>query len=98
MDRRLTLPVFGGAPDEYDRAYMDDVARKLNQLITALRSPGEGRQSRLVITNMTSGDYGLEPGTLFENNGVVYVSIEYRPSPSGVSANGLVGTVTVTTV
>lgn len=98
MDRRLTLPVFGNAPDEYDRRHLDDIARKLNQMITALRSPGEGRQTRLVITDLTNNDYGLEPGTLFQVDGMLLVSVVYKPYLVGVSASGGVGTATVTII
>lgn len=98
MDRRINLPVFGLAPKEYDYVYLDDLSRKLNLLIAALRSPGEGRQSRLVITDLTTSDSGLEPGTLFQIDGVVRISLANKPYVSGVSGNGLVGVATVTIV
>lgn len=97
MDRRTTFPVFGNAPDKHDRGYLDDMARKLNQLIAALRSPGEGRQSTLVLTDMPTNDSGIEPGTLFQVDGVVRVSLANRPYLAGVSAKGYVGKVSITT-
>lgn len=98
MDRRLTFPVFGNAPDEYDRRHIDDISRKLNQFMTLVRSPGEGRQTRLVITDLTENDYGLEPGTLFQVEGTVKVSVPNRPHPAGVSATGYVGSTSITIV
>lgn len=96
MDRRLLFPIFGNAPDDYLQSYHDDVARKLNLLAALLRSPGEGRNTTIVLTNLQSNDYGLEPGTLFSVNGAVRISLVYSPYLSGVEANGSVGTVTVT--
>lgn len=95
MDRRLTLPAFGQAPKEYDQRYMDDITRQLNQLMVTLRSPGEGRNTNIVLTALPNTDYQTEPGTIFEVNGVLYVSVLYRAFPSGLSASGRVGVVTV---
>lgn len=97
MDRRVTFPIFGNAPLQYDRVFLDDMSRKLNQLITILRNPGEGRQTILVLTDMPTNDSGLEPGTLFQVDGVVRVSLPNRPYLAGVSASGYVGTVSVST-
>lgn len=97
MDRRLTYPVFGTPPSEYNRAYHDDVSRKLNQLIAALRTPGEGRNTYIVLTNLPTSDYGLEPGTVFSIDGMLRVSILNSPYATGVSSTGRVGTVSVTT-
>lgn len=98
MDRRLLFPVFGNAPDVYTRAFHDDVSRKLNLLASLLKSPGEGRNTNLVLTNLQSTDYGLEPGALFQVNGVVRVSILYSPYVAGVSASGSIGIPSVTIV
>lgn len=98
MDRRLNLPVFGGPPPEYDRSFFDDMGRKLNQLMALIRTPGEGRNTTIVLTNLATADYGLEPGTIFVVGGVLRVALLNAPYLSGVSASGSVGTVTVTTV
>lgn len=97
MDRRLTFPIFGIPPNEYSRAFHDDVSRKLNQLVAALRTPGEARNTSIVLTNLPSSDYGLEPGTVFSVDGLLRVSILYSPYATGVSSTGHVGTVSVTT-
>lgn len=98
MDRRLPLPVFGNAPNDYDRAFQDDLARKLNQLMTLLKTPGEGRNTTIVLTNLATSDYGLEPGTIFQADGVLRVALANAPYVGGLSATGSVGSVTVTTV
>lgn len=97
MDRRLIFPQFQKARGEYTRDYFDNMVNMLNVLMTALRNPGEGRQSTLVLTNLSNNDVGLEPGSLFEVNGVVYISVLYKSFVSGVAATGAVGTVSVTT-
>ena len=98
MDRRLIFPRFENPPPEYDRRYFDNMVNMLNVLMVALRSPGEGRQSTLVLTNLPTTDANLEPGSLFEINGALYVSVAYRSFLNGVSGTGRIGTVTVTTV
>jgi len=98
MDVRLVLPSFQVAPKEYSQSYLNNLVNMINVAFTAMRSPGEGRQSTIVITNMPTSGYGLEPGTLFQVNGVVYITRLNAPYVEGVSATGRVGAVTVTTV
>jgi hypothetical protein len=98
MDRRIALPVFGNPPLDYDRVFFDDQVRKLNQLMALLKSPGEGRNTTLVLTNLPTSDYGLEAGSVYVvDNGVLRISILNAPYAQGVSASGRVGSVTVTT-
>lgn len=98
MDRRITLPVFSRPPKEYSQEYMDDIVRMLGQLMVALRSTGEGRHTNIVLTDLPSNDYNAEPGTIFEINGVLYVSVRYRAFVQGLKATARVGNVTVTIV
>lgn len=98
MDVRLVLPAFQLAPKEYSQSYLNNLINMINIAFTAIRSPGEGRQSTLVITNMPSDGYDLEPGTLFQMNGTVYIALLNKPYTRGVSATGAVGTVTVSIV
>jgi len=97
MDRILIFPQFEIAPVDYRKKYFDNMVNMLNVLMNTLRSPGEGRQSTLVLTNLSNNDVGLEPGSLFEVDGVVYISVLYKSFVSGVAATGAVGTVSVTT-
>lgn len=96
MDYRTVFPTFARPPAQYDQRYFDDLTRALSALVVAIRNPGEGRQTRIVLTDIPSGDAGLEPGTLFEFGGAVYVASIDRTYPLGLSATGSVGTVAVT--
>jgi hypothetical protein len=96
MDVRIVFPTLPKPPDEYDRRYSEDLNRALDSLMTALRSPGEGRQTTIVLTNLANNDVGLEPGTIFEVGGRLYVSVLYTSFVSGTTASGSVGSVTVT--
>jgi hypothetical protein len=84
MDRRLIPPIFTRAPDKYEPVY------------SYIQAPGEGRQTTIVLTNLATTDYGLEPGTIFQVNGVLRVALLNIPCVGGVSATGSVGSVTVT--
>jgi len=96
MDVRLIPPVFTRAPAQYDQLYFNDLVRALISLITYIQAPGEGRQTTIVLTNLASNDSGLEPGTIFQVNGALRVSVIYSPYVAGLSATGRVGSVTVT--
>lgn len=97
MDYRTVFPTFPRPPADYDQRYFQDLARSLEALVTAIRSAGEGRQTTIVLTNLTSNDSGLEPGTIFEVDGVLRVSKLNLPYVAGVSAIGRIGSVSVTT-
>ena len=96
MDVRLIPPIFTRAPAQYEQTYFNDLIRALISLITYIQAPGEGRQTTIVLTNLASNDSGLEPGTIFQVNGALRVSVLYSPYVSGLSATGRVGSVTVT--
>lgn len=96
MDRRTIPPTFSRAPAEYDQLYFNDLVRSLISLVTYIQTPGEGRQTTIVLTGLASDDYGLEPGTMFQVNGALRVSVLYTSYVRGVAASGSVGTVTVT--
>lgn len=97
MDVRLVFPTFPNPPSQYNQQYLEALVRSLDALVRVIRAPGEGRQTTIVLTNLQSNDYGLEPGTIFEVNGALRVSVLYSPYVAGLSATGAVGSVTVTT-
>jgi len=96
MDRRTTAPVFSRPPATYEQVYFSDLVRALSSLVIYIQTPGEGRQTFIVLTNLQSDDYGLEPGSTFQVEGALRVAVLYRPYVRGVSASGRVGSVTVT--
>ena len=96
MDRRLIFPQFEKAPGEYSPRYQNNMVNMLNVLMNALRNPGVGRQTTIVLTDLPTNDSGLEPGALFQVNGTVYISVLNRAYAQGQSATGRVGSVTVT--
>jgi len=96
MDRRLIPPIFSRPPATYDQLYFNDLVRGLISFVTFVQAVGEGRQTTIVLTNLASNDYGLEPGTVFQVDGALRVPIPNRPYPAGVQANAAVGGVTVT--
>jgi len=96
MDVRIVFPTLPKPTESYEKRYFDDLTRALYSLMTVLRSPGEGRQTTIVLTDLANDDVGLEPGTIFEVGGRLYVSVLYTSFVSGSSASGGVGSVTVT--
>ena len=97
MDVRLVFPRFTNPPADYDRKYFADLVRSLDSLVTILQAAGEGRQTTIVLTNLATNDSGLEPGTIFQVEGVLRIPLLYSPYAAGLSATGSVGSVTVTT-
>jgi hypothetical protein len=95
MDSRLVFPTFSAPPVEYDQRHIQDLVRSLDALVRVIKAPGEGRQTTIVLTDLQSNDYGLEPGTIFEVSGALRVSVIYSPYVAGLSATASVGSVTV---
>jgi hypothetical protein len=97
MSNGLAVPLFPNAPLEYDPLYQAEVVRAFSLFLQQMTNPGPLRATTLTLTNLPTDDYWLEPGSLFQVDGVVRVSILNKPYPRGVSARGAVGAVTVTT-
>lgn len=97
MARNLTKPFFARPPSEYDQGYMADVVQSFAIYLEQMQNPGEGRNTRLTITDLPSNDQGLEVGALFKSSGFVKISRADQPNLLGVAASGSVGSVTVTT-
>jgi len=97
MDMRLIPPVFPRPASTYSEVFMADLVRSLASLVTFIRAVGEGRQTTIVLTNLANNDSGLEPGTIFQVEGVLRIPLLYSPYAAGLSATGSVGSVTITT-
>lgn len=96
MDRRLIPPTFSRPPEQYDQRYFNDLVRALLSLVTYIQTPGEGRQTTIVLTNLATNDYGLEPGTIFQVNGALRIAVLNSSYVGGLGSTGSVGSVTVT--
>jgi len=73
MSRELAPIQFALPPEEYDRAYFDDVVRSLSQLVVQIRNPGELRGTKITLTDLPTSSVGLETGALFNDNGTVKI-------------------------
>jgi len=97
MSRNLVRPFFAVPPEKYDRQYMAEIVRSFAVYLEQMQNPGEGRNTRLVLTNLQTDDVGLETGALFQQGGFVKITLIDSPHVRGSSGTGAVGTVTVTT-
>ena len=95
MSRRVTFPLFGNARERYSQYEEMQRQQSYNLLVRALKSVGEQRAFKLVITNIQQGDKGLEPGTLFADGNRVFISQLDLAFPAGISMTSSVGSVTV---
>ena len=73
MSRESAPIQFALPPEEYDRAYFDDVVRSLSQLVVQMRNPGELRGTKITLTDLPTSSVGLETGALFNDNGTVKI-------------------------
>ena len=73
MSRELAPIQFALPPEEYDRAYFDDIVRSLSQLVVQMRNPGELRGTKITLTDLPTSSVGLETGALFNDNGTVKI-------------------------
>ena len=87
---RLPLPI-----GEVDQTYIVDLVRALDLFIQQSDNPGEGRNTKLVFTNMPTSDVGLEPGTLYRFGNDVKISLINIAGVDGSSGTATLGSVTV---
>ena len=73
MSRELAPIQFALPPEDYDRAYFDDVVRSLSQLVVQMRTPGALRGTKITLTDLPTSSDGLETGALFNDNGTVKI-------------------------
>ena len=73
MSRELGSPQFSVPPEEYDRAYFDDMVRSLSQLVIQINNPGELRGTKITLTDLPTSPSGLETGALYNDNGTIKV-------------------------
>ena len=97
MSRNLILPFFAIPPREYDQQYFANLPRSFATYMEQQQNPGFERATNITLTNVRTTDLGLEPGTLFQENGFVKVALINAPHPGGVGATPGVGAVTVVT-
>jgi hypothetical protein len=91
------IPFFPTPPSDYNRQYMDDIVRAFSLYVSSINTPGEGRNTFTVFTNLQTDDFNLETGAIFNHNGFVKISQLDSPHTRGVSGTSAVGSVTVTT-
>ena len=72
--RALPPPRLPEAPQEYTRAYMEDLVRALDSYIQQERNPGDMRGTTLTLTQLPTSAAGLETGALYNDSGTVKVA------------------------
>tara|TARA_R100001015_G_C4633092_1_gene197548 strand:+ start:4294 stop:4593 length:300 start_codon:yes stop_codon:yes gene_type:complete len=87
---RLPLPI-----GEVDQTYIIDLVRVLDFFIQQSDNPGEGRNTKIVFTNMPTSDVGLEEGTLYRIGNDVKISLINIAGVDGSSGTATLGSVTV---
>lgn len=95
MSRRLSLPYFPAPPRDYSQSYMAEVVRSFAVFLAQYQNPGDARHTRITLTDLPSNDIGLEAGTLFQENGVVKVSLSNVAKPLGSEATTAINDVLV---
>ena len=87
---RLPLPI-----GDVDQTYIVDLVRALDFFIQQSDNPGEGRNTKLVFTDMPTSDVGLEAGTLYRFGNDVKISLLNIAGVDGSSGTATLGNVTV---
>jgi hypothetical protein len=81
----------------YDQSYMASVVQSFSVFLEQLNNPGDLRATDLTLTDLPTSDSGLEVGAVFQQDGILKITLSHKPHPAGVAASSAVGTVTVTT-
>tara|TARA_Y100001938_G_scaffold136255_1_gene198892 strand:+ start:394 stop:693 length:300 start_codon:yes stop_codon:yes gene_type:complete len=75
--------------------YMYDLVTTLDFFIQQQANPGEGRNTKVVFTELPTSDVGLEEGTLYRIGNDVKVSLLNIAGVNGNSSTMSLGSVTV---
>jgi hypothetical protein len=95
MSRNLAAPLFPIPPRDYDQRFFHEFIRAFVQYQAQVQTPGEGRNTFIVLTDLQSNDQGLEPGSVFsDGNYFLKISVINQPNVGGLAANGGVGQIT----
>jgi hypothetical protein len=97
MSRNLVRPFFADPPGQYSQTYFSELVRSFATYLVNTQNPGLSRATNITLTNLPTTDFGLEPGTLFQQDGFVKVTLINAPHVGGVGATAGVGSVTVVT-
>lgn len=73
MSRNLPLPYLPVPPAEYDQRYFAELVQSIAIYMQQERNPGEGRFTKVVLTDLPTSATGLESGTLWNDSGTVKV-------------------------
>lgn len=74
MSRNLARPFFPVPPREYSSSYMSEIIRAFSVYIEQQSNPGDGRFTRVTITDLPTSATGLESGALWNDSGTVKVA------------------------
>jgi len=97
MSRNIPPPYFPVPPVQYDQRYFSELTRAFSVFVDQQRNPGEGRNTKMVLTQLPTSDFGLEAGSLFQEDGFVKIALINRANIVGTTSTGSVGSVTVST-
>lgn len=92
----VAVPLFPNPPEQYDKRYMADMQRALAQFAQAILSPGEGRNTTIVLTALQDDDYLLENGTLYRNGNDLKITVRNVAAIRGASMTAHAGDVETT--
>lgn len=95
MSRNLAAPLFPIPPRDYNQRFFHEFIRAFSQYQDQIQTPGEGRNTFTVFTDLQSNDQGLEPGAVFRNGDYfLKVSAIDIANVGGLVATGGVGQIT----
>ncbi|MFO8006863.1 MAG: hypothetical protein R6V05_03915 [Candidatus Brocadiia bacterium] len=74
MSRNLNLPYLPVPPQQYDQRYFAELVQSIALFMQQTKNPGEGRFTKVTLTDLPTSDAGLEPGALYNDGGTVKVA------------------------
>jgi len=95
MSRSLVPPRLPQPNGQISIEYMYDLVSTLDFFIQQQGNPGEGRNTKIVFTELPTSDVGLEQGSLYRIGNDVKVSLLNIAGVDGNSGTTTLGSVTV---
>jgi hypothetical protein len=73
-NRLVPAPYFPIPPAEYDQRYFNEVIRAFSVFLEQSRNPGEGRFTKITLTDLPTSSSGLPSGALWNDGGTVKIA------------------------
>ena len=94
---KFKAPTLPAPLPEYNRNYLNQLVGTLSRYFNLLDSTTPIQVDYIILNSSPTSGYGLPLGSVYRNDDVLYVVVDYKAYSYSFSATPALGSVTVTT-